>query len=169
MNKEQMAEIRTYKIYKHTLIDGSVYIGVTSAEKLYDRFGYKSGYYAQPFGKAIEECGGWKNVKTEILEEITGTWYEAHDREIYWIDMHIKCGVELWNKDHTHIKEKKYKRDGVTLTDINRYFVSLAEAARYIGVTRAAIHSALKEGRPCKGYSLEYGDVTKKETKENEM
>ena len=163
MTKQQMAEVRTYKVYQHTLPDGSAYIGLTSEERLYDRFQYRCGYDKQPFGEAAAEWG-WKNVTTTILETIVDNQYIAHDREKYWIQDALDKGIKLYNSNHAKQKiSKNYKREGVTLTNINRYFETFAAAARYIGVTIPAICSALERGRPCKGYDLAYGNQTKGE------
>lgn len=168
MTKEQMMMSRVYTIYKHTLPDGSAYIGMTSEEKLNRRFqGGSDNVYNQEFHKAVYELG-WKQVKTERLAEIYGTWYEAHKVEVKEIQRAIAAGIVLYNKEHSKPpKEYKYNVAGVTLIDINRYFPTLRAAAEYIGVTSQAIGLALKENRPCKGYSLAIGDVTEKEEKEN--
>lgn len=160
MNSKQIAEIRTYKIYRHTLPNGKAYIGTTSMEKLYERFDYGHGYKNQAFGDAIFEYG-WSQVKTEILEEITGTYKDATLVEAYWIKMTIDAGYEVYNKHYaTKEKEYKYNMAGCTIVDTNTYYESFAAAARFIGVTRAAVQAALKEGRPCKGWNLAYGDTT---------
>lgn len=164
MTKEQMMENRAYTIYKHVLPDGSAYIGMTSEEKLNRRFQSGSdNVYNQEFHNAVYELG-WKQVKTERLAEIYGTWYEAHAVEIKEIQRAVAAGITLYNKEHNR-PPKEYKRNvmGVTLIDINRYFPTLRAAAEYIGVTSQAIGIALKENRPCKGYSLAIGDVTMKE------
>lgn len=163
MTKEQMAEIRTYRVYALIFPDNSQYIGVTSAEKLYDRFKYGSGYKNEPVYEAIMEWA-WHNVKQEVLQTIEGNWYEAHAAEVDHIKAAVVSGIKLWNRDHNRPeKEKKYNLDGVTLTDINRYFETYKAAADFIGVTRQAIRCALAENRPCKGWSLAYGDVTNDE------
>lgn len=163
MNEKQVAEIRTYKIYKHALPNGKVYIGVTSAEKLYDRFHYGSGYSTQPFGKEVMEYG-WSQVTTTVLEELTGTYAEASTIEAYWIQKHVREGVEVCNKHHAAPpKEYKYNLNGCTIVDTNTYYESFQAAAAFIGVTRQAVRAALQEGRPCKGFTLAYGDTTIKE------
>ena len=168
MTKEQMAEIRNYKIYKHTLPDGSAYIGVTAADKDYKRFDYGYGYSKQPFGKAIIEWG-WKAVTTELLAEMTCSWYEAHKKEIEEIHKAVAAGIKLYNEDHITLpKESVRKTEGCTIIEINKYFNTMKEAGEFIGVTKAAISTALKENRSCKGWNLEYGDVTIKEKIDNE-
>lgn len=160
--KEQMAEIRTYRIYKHT-INGVSYIGMSSELKNYKRFQYGAGYeYNSEFHKAIYE-EGWKSVTTIILETIVGTFYEAHEREIYWIQDAVKKGEKLFNKDHIKLPEEpKYNIKGVTVNG-TLYFETMKAAAEYIGVTKAAISCALKENRDCKGFNLEYGNTLKEE------
>ena len=160
MNEKQVAEIRTYKIYKHELPNGKVYIGATSAEKLYERFKYGSGYASQPFGAAVAEYG-WSQVSTVVLEEITGTFAQATIVETYWIQKHMAEGYEVCNKIHAAPpKEYKYNCGGCTILETNTYYESFAAAARFIGVTKQAIRLALQENRPCKGWHLVYGDKT---------
>lgn len=160
MNSKQVAEVRTYKIYRHTLPNGKAYIGTTSMEKLYDRFDYGHGYKNQAFGEAIFEYG-WSQVKTEILEEITGTYKDATIVEAYWIKKTIDEGYEVYNK-HYAAKEKEYKYnlDGCTIVDTNTYYETFAAAARFIGVTTQGVRNALANSKVCKGWRLEYGDVT---------
>ena len=166
MTKEKMAEIRPYRIYKHTLPDGSMYIGLTCEEKLYKRFQYGIGYgYNEEFHNAILDLG-WKQVKTEIIADIYCNWYEAHSIERKEIEKAAAAGVKLYNKNHITTKEepkKKYQLDGVTLIDINAYFPTIKAAADFIGVTKQAVSKALQEDRDCKGWSLAYGDITNKE------
>ena len=57
-------------------------------------------------------------------------------------------------------KRDKYNRAGVTLLNTNQYFVTIKEAAEFIGVTPSAISRALKENRPCQGWNLACGDLT---------
>lgn len=168
MNKKQMAEIRNYKIYKHSLPDGSAYIGVTSEEKLYNRFQYGNGYCGNSeFHNAVYELG-WKEVKTEILAELTSSWYEAHMIEIEEIKKAVAAGIKLYNKEHTKLPaESRYNLDGCTILDINTYFETFAAAARFIGVTTQGIRNALQHSKVCKGWSLEYGDVTNKNNTED--
>ena len=162
-----MAEIRNYTIYALVFPDGSEYIGVTSEEKLYDRMQYGSGYKKEPVFEAIMKFG-WNNVQVVPLIKMSGTWYEAHAVEVEQIQEKVKEGINLWNKDHIKLpKEPKYKLDGVTLTDINRYFETYAAAAAFIGVTKQAVRAALMENRPCKGWDLEYGNTIIKEEEEN--
>lgn len=166
MTKKQITEIRTYKIYRHALPNGKVYIGTTSAEKLYNRFEYGCGYSKQPFGKEVMEYG-WSQVKTDILEEVVGTYKDATIVEAYWIRKCISEGCEVCNKHYAAPeKEYKYNLAGCTIIDTNTYYESFAAAARFIGVTRQAVKIALDEGRACKGYTLAYGDVTSKEEEE---
>ena len=163
MTKEQVAEIRNYKIYKHELPNGKIYIGVTSAEKLYDRFQYGNGYVKQSFGEEVLKYG-WSQVKTEILEEVLGDYLEASTVEAYWIQKYVRDGYDVCNKHHAAPpKEYKYNLNGCTVVDTNTYYDSFQAAAAFIGVTRQAVRAALQEGRPCKGWHLEYGDVTIKE------
>lgn len=166
MNSKQVAETRTYKIYRHMLPNGKVYIGTTSAAKLYDRFKYGSGYSSQPFGEAVAEYG-WSQVTTEVLDEITGTFAQATVIETYWIQKHVMEGYDVCNKVHAAPpKEYKYNCEGCTIVNTNTYFESFAAAGRFIGVTKQAVRLALQENRPCKGYTLAYGDVTVKEEEE---
>lgn len=159
MNKEQMAEIRNYKIYKHTLPDGSAYIGVTAADKDYKRFDYGYGYSNQPFGRAIVEWG-WKAVTTEILAELTCSWKEAHKKEIEEIHKAVAAGIRLYNQDNITLpKVSRYKLCGCTIVEVGEYFSTMQAAADFIGVTKAAVSAALKENRKCKGWTLVYGDV----------
>lgn len=164
LTKEKMIEIRDYRVYRHTLPNGAIYIGITQVDKDYRRAQNGNGYINQPFYDAIME-EGWKTVKTDILEEVRGTWYEAHEREIAQIKLHYEQGYVLLNKSNLpkEPKQYKYNLDGVTIININRYFPTMKDAANYIGVTRQAISLALSEGRSCKGYDLEYGDVTYEE------
>ena len=166
MTTKQIAETRTYKIYKHALPNGKVYIGTTSAEKLYERFQYGNGYDKQPFGAAVAEYG-WSQVTTTILEEIVGTYKDATIVEAYWVKKSIDEGYEVYNK-HYATKEKEYKYNwaGCTIVDNNTYYESFAAAARFIGVTRQAVKMALDEGRKCKGYTLAYGDITNEKNDE---
>ena len=168
MNSKQVAEIRNYKVYRHVLPNGKAYIGTTSMEKLYDRFNYGHGYEHQAFGEAIFEYG-WSQVKTEILEEITGTYKDATVVEAYWIKKSIDEGYEVYNK-HYAAKEKEYKYNcgGCTIIDTNIYYSTFKAAADFIGVTKQAVGAALRENRACKGWNLAYGDVTNKEEEENE-
>lgn len=161
LTKEQMAEVRDYRVYRHTLPNGAIYIGITQADTDYRRTQNGNGYYKQPFHEAIM-AEGWKTVKTNILEEVHGTWYEAHEREVAQIKLHYELGYELLNRSNMPKKPKEYtyKVEGVTILDINRYFPKMKDAADYLGVTTAAVSIALKEDRPCKKYSLAYGDVT---------
>lgn len=161
LNKEKMAEIRTYKIYKHTLPDGTAYIGVTSAEDPRQRYQYSCGYNRQPFYEALEEYG-WKVVETTILETLNCNWYEAHDRESYWISYYLNLGTFLYNR-YQLPKEYKYNVEGCTILNVNKYFPTLKAAAAYIGVSKQAVSQALKEGRACKGFDLAYGDITNDE------
>lgn len=170
MNSKQVAETRTYRIYRHKLPNGRVYVGTTSAEKLYDRFQYGCGYDKQPFGAAVAEYG-WSQVKTEILEVVEGTYKDATLVEAYWVKKSIDEGYEVYNKHYAGPeKEYKYNHAGCTIVDTNTYYESFAAAARFIGVTRQAVKNALDEGRPCKGWTLAFGDVTQKgeEYDENE-
>lgn len=166
MTKEQVAEIRTYKIYRHMLPNGEVYIGTTSMEKLYERFDYGNGYKNQPFGKVIFEYG-WKQVVTDILEEVIGTYKDATLVESYWVKKHLDEGYEVYNKHYT-TKDKEYKNNiaGCTVLTTNTYYPTISEAAAAIGVTPSAISIALKEDRPCKGFHLAYGDKTNEENDE---
>lgn len=167
MTKEQMAEVRNYTIYALMFPDSSEYIGVTSEEKLYDRMQYGNGYKKEPVFEAIMNFG-WNNIQVVPLVKMRGNWYEAHAIEVEQIQAAVKLGTTLWNKDHTKPpKEHKYKLDGVTLTDINRYFETYTAAAAFIGVTKQAVRLALAENRPCKGWNLEYGNTTVKEEEEN--
>lgn len=167
MNSKQVAEIRNYKIYRHMLPNGKVYIGTTSAEKLYERFNYGHGYEHQPFGAAVAEYG-WSQVTTEILEEVNGTYKDATTVEAYWVKKSIDAGYEVFNK-HYAAKEKEYKYNcgGCTIINTNTYYSTFKAAADFIGVTRSAVQMALKEDRPCKGWNLAYGDVTNKEEEED--
>lgn len=164
-----MAEIRNYTIYALVFPDGSEYIGVTGEEKLYDRMQYGNGYKKEPVFEAIMKFG-WDNIDINSLVQMRGTWYEAHAIEIEQIQAKVKEGINLWNKDHTKLEQpSKYNLNGVTLTDINRYFETYTAAAAFIGVTKQAIRAALAENRPCKGWNLEYGDTTiKEEVNEND-
>lgn len=166
LTKEQMQEVKTYKIYKHTLPNGKSYIGMTNEEKDYKRFQYGCGYSKnEEFHRDIYELG-WRQIKTEILAEVYGTWYEGHVAEVAQIQKAIANGEELYNKDHIKLpKEPKYKLEGCTILETNTYYPTLTAAAAFIGVTKAAVSCALKENRCCKGWSLEYGDVTIKEEK----
>ena len=160
MTREQMAEIRTYKIYRHMLPNGKTYIGLTSAEKLYDRFDYGGGYKTQPFGKALVEFG-WSQVKTDILAELEGDYYMASAIEEYWIQKHVVDGYDLCNKAHAAPpKESKYNCGGCTILDTNTYYETFAAAARFIGVTTQGVRNALANSKVCKGWRLEYGDAT---------
>lgn len=163
MTTKQIAETRTYKIYRHALPNGKIYIGTTSAEKLYDRFKYGNGYDNQPFGAAIIEYG-WSQIQTTILEEVVGTYKDATLVEAYWVKRSIDEGYEVYNKHYAGgEKEYKYNIKGCTIVELNKWFPTMQAAANYIGVTRAAISSALKENRACKGWTLAYGNLTKGE------
>lgn len=168
MTSKQIAETRTYKIYKHALPNGKVYIGTTSAEKLYDRFQYGCGYSRQSFGEAIAEYG-WSQVETTILEEVVGTYKDATLVEAYWVKKTIDEGYEVYNKHYAGPeKEYKYNINGCTIIELNQWFPTMQAAADFIGVTRAAVSAALKEDRACKGYSLAYGDITNINLEEEE-
>ena len=57
-----------WSVYKHTLPNGKVYIGITSKEpsqRWNNGFGYQSQH---SFFKEIVSCG-WDNIKHEIIEE----------------------------------------------------------------------------------------------------
>ena len=72
-----------YKIYKHTVADGRVYIGITGQQPEY-RWNSGKGYANnQPFFSVIV-AEGWNNIKHEILEEVS-TLEEAKRKEAEYI------------------------------------------------------------------------------------
>lgn len=85
-----------YKIYKHTLPDGTFYIGQTKERRLERRWqggvGYKNN---REFFKAILEYG-WKNIKHEVIEEVSDKKL-ANKREGYWIQYWIAQGFNTFN------------------------------------------------------------------------
>lgn len=167
MNKKEMEIVRVYTIYKHTLPDGSAYIGMTEKENPKKRYRSGCGYSENlEFHAAIMELG-WKQVTTEVLAEVYGNWYEAHSIEVLEINKAAAAGIKLYNKQHIQKpKEYIYNCGGCTIIDINQYFPTFKAAADFIGVTRAAVQTALKEDRACKGWTLVYGDVTNEKNDE---
>ena len=59
-------EIRTYKVYKHVFPDGTTYVGVTGGTIQYRK---DCGYQHNEAMKDAVSRFGWKNIRTEILED----------------------------------------------------------------------------------------------------
>lgn len=80
-------QITMYKIYKHTLPNGKVYIGQTSKDNAKERWMSGWGYYKnEKFFKDIVEYG-WRNISHEILEEVEDR-ETALIREAFYINIY---------------------------------------------------------------------------------
>ncbi len=75
--------MKTWTLYQHIFPNGRSYIGITSKENPYDRFGSNGREYGHYIGQAIKKYG-WENVEHKILK--TGlTKKEANRLEKYYI------------------------------------------------------------------------------------
>lgn len=78
--------MKTWTVYQHIFPNCRSYIGITSKQNPYDRFGKNGREYGYYVGRAIKKYG-WENVKHIILE--TGlTQKEANEREKYYIQLY---------------------------------------------------------------------------------
>jgi len=78
--------MKTWTVYQHIFPNGRSYIGITSKENPYDRFGKNGREYGHYIGNAIKKYG-WENVEHKILK--TGlTQKEANYFEKYYIQLY---------------------------------------------------------------------------------
>lgn len=78
-------KVKTFTVYKHTCPNGKVYVGITCAKNLHERFRDGNGYgNCKRFSNAIKKYG-WENIKHEVL--LRGlTHEEACAKEIELIE-----------------------------------------------------------------------------------
>lgn len=75
--------MKTWTVYQHIFPNGKSYIGITSKENPYDRFGKNGREYGHYIGNAIKKYG-WENVEHIILE--TGlNEKDANEKEKFYI------------------------------------------------------------------------------------
>lgn len=75
--------MKTWTVYQHIFPNGKSYIGITSKENPYDRFGKNGKEYEHYIGKAIKKYG-WENV-THIILESGLTQDQANEKEKIYI------------------------------------------------------------------------------------
>lgn len=135
-----------YKIYKHTLPDGRAYIGMTSADKVYKRWQYGSGYASnKPFYQQILLIG-WNNIQHEVLEEVE-TKEEARELELYYIELFEtylpEKGFNTGGKDI--IADRNKEKYVVEIEENGMLFDTQIAAAEWLGLTKQAISLAIKK------------------------
>ena len=173
-----------YTVYKHTnKVNGKSYIGQTKHEDLTRRWTGGNGYKKSPhFYRAIKKYG-WNGFTHEILE--TGlTKEEADEKEIYYIK-HFRTtekdhGYNMKHGGHhdgtlTEETRQRFKviyaganspvKKSVDVYDLNgKYistFVTLTEAARYIGCTAGSVSTkCTKKSGTVKGYIVHFHETT---------
>lgn len=97
-----------YKIYKHTVPDGRVYIGYTSRQPEY-RWNGGRGYRDNPKFFEVILAEGWNNIKHEILEEVD-TIEEAVQKEAEYIKLYKSYLPNLgFNRQAPTFHSKKKK------------------------------------------------------------
>lgn len=154
--------MRTWKIYKHTLLIGPYkgwsYIGQTSQSNI-NRWRNGKGYKAQKvFYNAIIEFG-WNNFSHEIIEENISNQETADIREQYYI-----------KKYHTYIGDKKCRgynsskgghgyhnipklQKPVICIELNKQWNTATDAANELNVDNSAIRlCCLKKRKTAYGY-----------------
>lgn len=133
----------TYSIYKHTVPNGKVYIGMTSATKLYDRWKYGSGYTKNAaFHDDIIDYG-WRNITHEVIEQVEDK-NEALAREGYYIDLYKSYDPEYGYNTYRN-KLKSGKRFAIQCVETKETYRTLAEAAAAVGLSSpSSIHRAIK-------------------------
>lgn len=131
-------------IYKHqNTINGKVYIGQTKQLPLNrwkNGLGYTTDNHCSVFSKAIRKYG-WKNFKSEIVEDNISSQEEANIREQYWISYYRSYigfpnsngyNMTLGGDSGEHLGYAVFQIDKKTLEILNE-FPSTSEASRYFG------------------------------------
>lgn len=150
-----MANDKKFYVYMHVnKINNKKYIGITSQERIQDRWRSDgSGYKTQVFGRAIKKYG-WDNFDHIILEsEISDI--EAVEKEAYYIKKYnttnpdygynISNGGDIgtWGvlNNSLSIPVYAYTVNG----DFIKAFPSMMEAERQTGINNSAICACCKE------------------------
>lgn len=123
---------KIFVVYKHTnIINGKVYIGITSQDPPEKRWGADGCNYASSthFANAIQKYG-WENFSHEILHEGL-TCEEACDKEIYYINLYNSMNREC----------------GYNSTSGGKYFI-MSEESR-AKKSKAMIGNKNGLGKPC--------------------
>lgn len=138
-----------YKIYKHTVADGRVYIGITGQQPEY-RWNSGKGYANnQPFFNVIV-AEGWNNIKHEILEEVP-TLEEAKRKEAEYI-LQYKSHLSAYGFNVQAPTFKNKIKKVFVCDETGQVFYSLKEAADFAGVSGSAISHSISRGGVCKGF-----------------
>lgn len=128
-----------YKIYKHTVPDGRVYIGYTSL-KPESRWQNGRGYKDNPAFFEVILTEGWNNIKHEILEEVD-TIEEAIIKEAECIKLYKSYLPQFgFNRQAPTFQSKKKKI--FICEETGQVFNSLKEASESVGVCVSAISRA---------------------------
>lgn len=144
-----------YKIYKLTSPENKVYIGITSQEKLYDRWQYGSGYVAnKPLYNDILAFG-WKNFKHELIDTAE-THPEAIKKEREYILQFKSNEEEFGYNSHTNASSVDKLHRYTKCVETGELFETLGDAGKKYGRTRQAISYAITHGTKCARYHWEY-------------
>ena len=135
-----------YSIYKLTLPNGKIYIGLSSQEDLADRWQNGRGYHENR--KLYQDIFqyGWLNIQKEILETVENK-KKAYERESYYIQKFSSVD-EGYNKYKQLPDNKKKLIHNITKDEYYRTAVSAGQAYK---CSDSAIHYAIKNHTPCKG------------------
>lgn len=140
-----------YKVYKHTVPNGKVYIGITSYEPEV-RWNGGKGYKNNPeFFNAILKYG-WNNIKHEILYDDL-TKEEAFKIEEEQIALHKSIDIQygynrLPAQGSAHKLVAQWALDGTLVCT----FHSEKSAAQSVNRCPSSISSAIKREGICAGY-----------------
>lgn len=151
---DQEKKLRT--IYAHVFPDNSMYIGQTSQDKMYKRWGYGGNYDYNPAMKQAIAFWGWCNVDHIILEQTMMTKEECNARECELTMFYVDKGVKVLNK-YNAANPCRYRTKEITqeyeYIDVSTgmTYNSLRAAARDIGCSHELVRLSVKDGRFIKG------------------
>lgn len=145
-----------YSIYKHTVPNGKVYIGMTGADQLYKRWKYGSGYKAnKAFYEDIIEYG-WRNIQHEVLEQVEDK-EEALAREDYYINLYRSNDPEYGYNTYSGKSKESKKRYFIQCVETKDVYKTLTQAAAAVGLASpSSIHKAVKNGTTAAGLHWTY-------------
>ena len=163
-------EIPGYKVYKLTSPEGKVYIGVTSEQRLYNRWQYGAGYNLNKELSADIHAFGWNNFSHEVLE-VLDSKAEALLKEKEYIKQFNSANPKFGYNRHANITvgyshaegnrvynyetgRTKNVRAKIECLETGQVFDSMTKAGEWLGASREAIRAAIKEERPCKGFTF---------------
>jgi group I intron endonuclease len=117
---------RKYCVYKHTVPNGKVYIGLTAKNPLV-RWNGGYGYLGQPYFWSAIVKYGWQNIKHEILySELTEEEASEHERRLIakYDSTNAAKGYNIspgGSRGHKGLKRSAQTRDKIRESNIRRW------------------------------------------------